>query len=274
MKFKQFLTEQELEQELVNDSIELIKQNCQPFLTLSGGKPLYRSVSRPIEQISIIPQPKKRPPRDSSREFSFAFNCAIDSAFGVSDLRQRSFFATGSVAEASKYATNLAFCFPCGNFEWMWSPKIQDSYIGVDGGLGFLAQTILEFWPTRKPKFSTLELIEFFENLFATIGSSTSSNWVHNLDGMAEQYTENAARKCSDRNILKMKHADLIHAMKRFALDYYKNNESLTDAIRSRNEIFFYDSDGYILVPFSYIHEAGVRVPVSSAYSSFLDKLK
>jgi hypothetical protein len=271
MKFSQFLLEQEL-----TDAMQLIKQNCQPFLTLSNGKPLYRSVTRPIEEISIIPHPKNRRPRDSSPEFSFAFNCAIDSAFGVSDIRQRSFFATGSVAEASKYATNLAFCFPCGNFEWAWSPKIQDSYVGVDGGLEFLAQTILDFWPTRKPKFSTLELIDFFENLFAAIGSVSSSNWVHNLDGMAEQYTETAARNCSDRNILKMKHADLIHAMKRFALDYYKNNESLPDAIRSRNEIFFYDSDGYILVPFSNIHPESARnpVPVSLAYSSFLDKLK
>jgi hypothetical protein len=267
-QFRQFLTEQD---DLLKNASELIKQHCQPFLALSDGKALFRSVSRPVEKALIIPHPKYRPPRDSSQEFSFAFNAAIDAAYGIPDIRQRSFFAVGSLTEASKYAKHLAFCFPCGNFQWAWSKKLQDSYVGEDGGLEFFAESIRDLLPRSKFPITAFELIEFFENLFTIIGSVSSAVWVHNLDGNAEQHTEAAARKCSDRNILKLKHADLIKAIKLFALDYYKNNESFAEAITSRNEIFFYDSDGYILVPFHLIAKSGV--PVTTAYSSFLDSL-
>lgn len=266
MQFKQFL----LEQDLTGASIDLIKQKCQPFLETSKGSPLFRAVTRPIESISVIPHPKSRPPRDSSPEFSFAFNSCIDATFDIVDIRQRSFFAVGSVTEAAKYAENLAFCFPCGDFKYIWSEEIQDSYVGDDGGLGFLADYICTNLPKKYSKITTEVMVEFFENLFSIIGKNGSSTWIHNLDGLAETYTELAARACSGRSILKLKHGDLVAVMKKFGTEMY-SDANLPLAIKSHNEIFFYESGGYVLVPFSAIVKFGT--PVSVAYQRFLEQL-
>lgn len=266
MQFKQFL----LEQDLTDGAADLIKHKCQPFLEMSEGKPLFRAVTRPIESISVIPHPKSRPPRDSGPEFSFTFNSCIDAAFNIADIRQRSFFAVGSVTEASKYATNLAFCFPCGDFKYIWSEEIQDSYVGDDGGLGFLADYVCANLPKKYFKITPEIIVEFFENLFSIISKGGSSTWVHNLDGLAETYTEQAARACSNRSILKLKHNDLVAVMKKFGTEMYTDG-NLPQAIKSHNEIFFYESGGYILVPFSAIVKSGT--PYSTAYQGFLKQL-
>jgi hypothetical protein len=146
--FKQFLSEDEN----VNP-FDLIKRDCQPFLSQSGGKFLTRGfrswshkpmhVKHPFKDMSeyssydSYPYVKKavrkdRTPVDMSKEETQILDDYFQQKFKVRPRTQAAFCYPERLAgEASEYGALYAI-FPIGNFKVIWSPMVKDLYHDFD----------------------------------------------------------------------------------------------------------------------------------------------
>lgn len=113
--------------------IEKIKENCQPFLSQSKGLPMMRGVSaNDAASVPLFSEESvrmDRRPRNSGRQpfFNWTFNAVIQEKFKIPKVRFTSLFCSGSYGSAQYYGVPT-FVFPKGNFKYLWSPKINDSY--------------------------------------------------------------------------------------------------------------------------------------------------
>lgn len=122
-----------------NSLYNRIKRDCKPYLSvnpLNEHRPMYRGFST-IERSVRLPTPKDRHPRNSTIELHKAYDQYFYNEFNH-PYRSNAVFATGSLRMANGYTDNAAdyvnrysnvtIIFPAGNFDFCWSPKIEDLY--------------------------------------------------------------------------------------------------------------------------------------------------
>jgi hypothetical protein len=255
--FKSFLLNEQQEMTFTfEEGLKAIKENCSWFLNESRGEPMFRGIGKirvdvnkvqrvNTDTISWTPQPFDRKPKDSSREFNFVFNSMLDAAYEIRDIRKRSFFATGDKSFAQAFG-QVMFCFPKGKSKWAWSPHIIDS---VEQQAD-IYETLVKNCSLKKADEEQLAII--FDKLNA-LYKSEPTNWVHDLTGDASEITEQVVKKTRLKGIFPSKDSDpyqvLRQGLKETGLELYLNCKRLPDAISSGNEIAFYESDGYYLIP-------------------------
>jgi hypothetical protein len=96
---------------------------------------LYRGLADPLPaegRVEFIREDRR--PRNSSMLMTLAFNLAIERKFGIPLVRRRSLFVTGDFFRAAPYAKESAddryigVVVPIGDFHYLYSPLIHDSY--------------------------------------------------------------------------------------------------------------------------------------------------
>ena len=117
---------------LVLNIKEKILQDCKPFLSMVGTVPMLRGAAsgEPFSKKSIR---ENRTPRNSGHNafFQWFFNACIEKTFGIKNIRTSSLFVSGSESSAFFYG-NPYFIFPIESFDFIWSPKVTDSYEDLD----------------------------------------------------------------------------------------------------------------------------------------------
>jgi hypothetical protein len=136
MKLRRFLNESSD----IDETIELIKKDCEPFLkeTKGLGKFLYRgsgsfggenSSSKFIKKTSslyrVLPR-KNREPSDTPIELHKLLNSQFKKNFGW-NVRSEGVFVTFDKGTASKYGAPYFF-FPIDNYKYIYSNEIEDLY--------------------------------------------------------------------------------------------------------------------------------------------------
>jgi hypothetical protein len=107
--------------------IKFIRDNCKPYLKMKGSKPLYRGIAGSEDKYIFIGTVRKRRwPKDTEEEMHKLFNRAFKSVFGWS-CRGEGLFVTSDIDQTVEYGEPFAI-FPIGNFEFVYSDKIEDLY--------------------------------------------------------------------------------------------------------------------------------------------------
>lgn len=113
---------------------ELIAKDCQPWLSASGGMPVYRGMSNIERAAKRVPNieskvyhgivRKDRRPRDSSVWLHNALNEYFIKKTGT-PLRTVSLFVAPKQTTTKLYGSVFAI-YPKGSFDYAWSPHIAD----------------------------------------------------------------------------------------------------------------------------------------------------
>jgi len=107
-------------------SIELIRQNCKPFLAaIKGAGFLWRGTFAANLNLIEVKVPRKdREPMNMPPNIHKALDAAFKTKFGWK-ARSEGIFCTGSKSQAGFYG-NLRTVWPIGEFKFIWAPKIPD----------------------------------------------------------------------------------------------------------------------------------------------------
>jgi hypothetical protein len=266
ISFKTFLNENQEQVFDFKEGLSAIRDNCSWFINESEGKPMMRGirairiVDRKVidvntTRISWAPHPFDRKPKDSDPALDFMLNSMIDAAFGIENIRRKSFFATGNRAQARTYGKTM-FCFPKGKAKWMWSPDISDAFEDTPE-MYEMVNKACHMTGVHSRKFE-----EIFHELFQQYRFNTRM-WVKDQSGSAATVTNNVIESVGLDGISAFENAPaykvLIDGLRSTAEDLYIDTRNLADAITSGNEIMFYESGGYYLVPEETVAEEAER---------------
>jgi len=110
--------------------IELIKENCKPFLQqidydVSKYKMFRGYKASNAAAISSKIRLDNRKPRDTSSKIHSLMNSYFESKFG--EPFRNAMFVTGFEAHAAKYGIPY-LVFPAGDFTFAWSPRVKDLF--------------------------------------------------------------------------------------------------------------------------------------------------
>lgn len=286
ISFKTFLNEQQALTYTFEEGLEVIKDHCSWFINESEGKPMFRGIPKMriiageleninTTKISWTPHPSDRKPKDSEPAFNFIMNSMIDAGFGIENIRRKSFFATGNRKQARVYG-QVMFCLPKGKPKWMWSPDISDAYEDSSELYDRLIKA------SDLPSFTRQKYESIFAELRHTYGHSTRT-WVNNENGDSERVTLQAVKDSVDHHEDVFGSASpykiLLSGLRDTAKDLYLDTRNLAEAITAGNEIMFYESDGYYLVPEETVAEEASKDGVDDAstqkvYEYFLSKMR
>lgn len=118
------------------EAANIIRRDCQPFLAATDGLQycLYRGI-RPIimgagQILHKAMCPIGRKPTDSSRFLHLVADKWFHKTTGIA-FRSNAIFCTGNKAEAVEYGT-CYIMIPIGNFDYCWSPFVEDMYRRFD----------------------------------------------------------------------------------------------------------------------------------------------
>lgn len=242
MRFKEFISESELD--TVEEIRSAIHRDCAQYISDSDGLPLYRGIgSKSSNHPTFSVHPKSRDAQASSPWFNFMFNAGIDAAFGIEAVRKKSVFSTGQIAEARVYS-NAGFFFPVGNYKFIFSNNIADSYVS-DNELAKQVATYLsdELSVRARPT----EIISIFHHLSS---AGTERKWVSGDTKKGTRYIVRDVLGNSDETIYEL----LINAVKHVFGKHYATT-NIKEAIQSNSEILFYETGGYYHVPIKWAME-------------------
>ena len=145
--FKDFLKEEEEFDQKINETVQLIKKDCAPYLAARGKTRLYRGLKNLDTKTTVfkdgendnklvlnIPVRKNRNAKDSAAWLHNALGNFTKEAYGK-NYRTEAVFAAGSTDTASAYGQAFQI-FPKGDFDYIWSPYILDA-LNLDSNLLF-----------------------------------------------------------------------------------------------------------------------------------------
>lgn len=283
MKFKTFLL-QENSTITFSDVVKLIARDCKPFLDESEDTPMFRGMnfkkagSNGLDvlkhEIRNNPHPEFRKPRDSSTTFNIMFNAMIECAFNVKDVRTRTVFVTGNHEDAGGYGSQHVV-FPIGKIKYIWSPQIHDS--ACNGGW---VKTLAINGSSPDLKLSQSSIRLMWDHMDDIEDPLFASKWVKGGKNIIDE-TQTTYYWDKDFHESKEPVYPLIkNGMKLYGEHFYKNNERLSDALTSNNEIFIYESDGYYSIPLSIVlseyhksHGTKNRAEWSELYRFILEQI-
>lgn len=240
--FKQFLIEtrygfNEIPQEEI---IELIKTNCQPFLK-EVGEParygMYRGIKKlPNDAPLEIKVNKERTPVNTDKEMHSIMDNAMHKAFGIKG-RSECVLTTGDFETAVMYSNprRVFAIIPKGSFKYLWSPRIDDMFVEITGGLTMLTDT------TRKaligPYVDGGKYLKIFAEVVGIDYNTKLKNENGVYDALIDLYENDNPRFMMGFTAV----------MDEFVKEVYKTTD-LDSAIVSTNEIMV-DCDSYYAIP-------------------------
>lgn len=275
VSFKQFIVEREGMP--FDELVSQIKKKCQPFLSENISAPLFRGININHLKAGYTVHPQGRKPADSDAKLNFMFNAGFQITYGVPSIRTRTVFATGSFQNADQFGAP-AFFFPSGEYRFAWSPYIFDSHMQDDSIWEMLAA---EFKELSKDMFEPDhgKWKESLQKLFERL-EIQPHKWVRGDDD-AVRMTEQIAKYYFSLQVGNLKgfggfHQLLDEALGRTFERLYVDDMNLEGAVKSHSEIFFYQTDGYYLVPIDLAAEVmNERNPTTKAiYDWLLEQLK
>lgn len=163
----------------VQEALDLIFKNCDPYITESKGDGignLYRGSDRLKGNTFLKLKPRKdRKPKDSSSKFHNMANKYFKKHHGV-NARSEGVFATNNSDSARHYG-KLGVVFPIGEFSYLWNPIVGDLYWDVSAKrkspseVGFLER----IWMKILGVYSTLETDDEYEQRIEDVIKSYKS---------------------------------------------------------------------------------------------------
>jgi hypothetical protein len=132
MRLENYIAERSSREMTRDDIIKIIKSDCRPFLRKLDKnriRLLYRGTQHWLGDFNTIKKfiPRKhRKPSDMNELDHEMLNKSFYKKFGWKP-RSEGVFCTGSSGTASGYGNDYIF-FPIGDFEFVWSPTIDDLY--------------------------------------------------------------------------------------------------------------------------------------------------
>lgn len=127
MRSTEFITE-DTKEELQNDpefqkQIQLIQQDCQPFIQQAQGKIMFRGLPSTDGFIKKRARLDDRRPKDTGQERHDEFNKYFLKHFG--ENFRNGVFVSGD-SKIAEYYGNIYSIFPIGEFKFLWSPSVID----------------------------------------------------------------------------------------------------------------------------------------------------
>lgn len=119
-----FVNKIEDEKEFIN----LVVRDCKPVIKImiKNKNMLFRGMkSKSIYSYNSVR--KDRKPKDTPIKMADLLDKAFFKIFHWKP-RSEGLFTTSNIYTASKYGS-LNAVFPCGNFDYVWSPKVQDFFL-------------------------------------------------------------------------------------------------------------------------------------------------
>ena len=163
--FKQYLQEQT--DEYLDDPSQIasiIKRDCLPFLREIGDKlPLYRGILSRHSTLTRRKVRKDRIPKDTSKEVHHVLNLAFKQLSGI-NYRSEAVFVTHNKNVALDYGA-IHMIFPIGNFDYAWSPKINDAFEWF--AQGDLSNAVLK----KQIEYDPENLNKYYDDVFEFIVS-------------------------------------------------------------------------------------------------------
>jgi hypothetical protein len=273
MRFLEFLNEEQARKYSIEGACPDIKSECQPFLTSAPDYPLFRGISRNRNDETVLfsNQPTNRSPRDSNPPFNCLFNLMIMASFGIPDIRKRSIFCTGDRTTTFEYGYPH-YVFPKGDYKILYSMSVIDSINYEDEWSKDIAHYIIDHVKELKHTEAYDLRIDSLFYRYADELTSWNKDWMTNpQEDQAEWFLEKF-KLCVSTPLIKSKldHLEprelvkLFHdALKEMGTKLYTDDQNIKRAIKSGNEIFLYESEGYYAVP---------RGPLVDDYIKFYSK--
>ena len=178
MKSTEFITE-DINVEDVQKYVELIKQDCGPFLQQAKGEYLYRGLGTETDPfVGNSIRLKNRTPKDVPLLLHNNINKFFNKKFG-SPFRN-AMFCSGDIHFADFYG-KIYVVFPIGKFEFLWSTDVDDLFMSWD-----------EYDPSLSPDFKQLsqESQEIdFKDAIKTFLKDTKNTYIN--DNLAQAIKSN-----------------------------------------------------------------------------------
>jgi len=114
----------------VEQFVNRIKQDCQPFLKQANGRHMYRGLgnaTKPFMGKSV--RLTNRKPKDVPIIFHDMINTYFTKKFGA-PFRNAMFCS--SMLTFADYYGNIYSVYPIGDFEFVWSSEVEDLYMELD----------------------------------------------------------------------------------------------------------------------------------------------
>ena len=259
LRFKKFLQESQMD---LHDVADLINLNCKPFLSEVGRLSMYRGMDVSGDRKTLPSSsrhPPEREPRDSSPWFNLMFNGIIHAAYGIEDVRYRSYFAVGDIGAAAAYG-DIFRVYPQGDFEFIWSESIEDSVLSENAILYAIVNSL-----RNKKQFVTDLMIK---NLFKVLSKRTStSNDL--LDGTLDDEITFCIQELSagiDSPATPINSQTFPQVFKECLAEvgnkFYRTSD-ISAALRSNHEIIIHKSDGYYTIPLGYADKDQIDMALS-----------
>ena len=234
--FKNFINEQHEETltgyKLVLALKEKLKKDCSFFFNESKKLPMLRGADLGEHQKGEKWLPKTfvkqsirtdRKTRNSHNNpfFFWSFNAAVEHQFGIKDIRSKSLFCTGNIGMA-RYYGDINFVFPIGQFKYIWSPEINDSYEDIH----LMHFSDIQHTGEKSGEFeSSMQYYPWLSKMERIYINKWIENKEFNLDDLSQ----------TESKVLQIA-APIIK--KNFEKYNYQFNQNLDGAIKSGNEIF------------------------------------
>lgn len=242
MRFKEFLLREEMQDFDIVETLSKIKHECEHIIAEchEANQFLYRGMKIPsVDRGIFLPHLKEREPKDSSGGFNIMFNAGIECAFDIPMVRKTSVFCTGSLKEVGTYG-NRFFLFPRGEFEFVWSPGISDSYSEDSKIFRIVAEKL----SVGFKNYLTPSVVEdVFNNIHLLAGgvSSGVDAIMHDDDDLIKQAVKSLDYGDASSEEIKQ-------ALKTIFKGLYTTH-GMSEAIKSKHEIMLTKTNGYYAIP-------------------------
>lgn len=239
MRFKDFLLREESMYFNLENGLESIKQHCQRYLydVRATDSWLYRGMqNQTVDEVFTMDHFKTRAPRDSSIAYNVFFNAGIEFAFDIPMVRSTTLFCSGDKDAVREYG-QVYFVFPQGDYKYLWSPKIQDSYVEDDLLYKmFLREVDYSDKPSR-----------IIADVFMKICNRSGENIQRAVSNV--KMNDLLVEECFIEHDIHVTAEQVQRALVRTFEPIYFPNQDIREAIKSESEVMIYESDGNYFIP-------------------------
>lgn len=168
-KFMDLMESVQPEFNTIEEFAEFLGNNCRPFLEKNPDLlPLYRGSERP-KKITVVDVRQDRKPMTTN----LLVHDVVRELFlerGIKANRENSLFTTGYPIQARMYGS-VFYCFPMGDFDFSWSPEVDDLYYRQGDWVAELSDMLPGLSPAEVYTPENLSSENFREIVSKTIGT-------------------------------------------------------------------------------------------------------
>lgn len=212
------------------DFCNAVIQRCQPFLKESKGTFMYRGMHGRDKMGYRVPR-KDRRPMDTPFGISNIVDDELQKQFGFKG-RSQALFTTGKKGMAQRYGPSYAV-FPQGDFNYVYSPNISDSFKVFSG-------TFRQTWETENFKL----LQQKFEEAEDWVKNKFNNKYVDWAHMIYQQIINDEMEPWVYKSVL-----DTVRKLLKIAMKY--TNKDLQRALFLGHEVMV-DCKGYYFIDTEY----------------------